>query len=604
MTAFHARPAGLLASAALAAALALFAPLASAQDGAQNAPLGAPVPLGPRERRPDPGTEAPAETQPAAPPPTIGSRAPVEIQTLGSIDPDSVGTMDPAQGGFPVDLWRGLDRAQVAKLLDMLPDRMPSPTMRGLAHRLLLSRVTAPRGERTGKSLLARRVGVLYGMGDAESALALLRNAPPGHGEDALMRAEVEGHFLLNDNASACRQVRAHAHERLNAYWQQASAYCLALAGQPDKAALLADILAERGNAVPSAFFAAMDSFAGMRSAEVASLASPAALHISMMRAANLQLPPDALGAGSPALLRAIAVSPNARLDVRLEAAERALADGALPPERLREIYASVPTDRAGGDQPLTFAEKSWGPEARALLVRAAAAQDAATAKAEVLQRGYRLGRERGGYTPFLMASLPQLVAIAPAGELMWFAGDAGAALFAAGRIDEARRWYEFPSGEAGANAEAKAAVESLWPLAHLVGVAGDADAASARAAWWEARAAAKDPAAAGRAQRLFALLEALGETVDPGLWRAVLGDGGKVTMNAPQAALRHALAAAARDGRLGEGVALTLAILGAEGPEGAGIIAVEDAVRALKGLGLEKEARAVALEAAVAGGL
>lgn len=599
--------AALLPLAALAAALALPAPPVAAQ-AAQEAPVGAPVQLGPRELRPDGDEAAPPPTDAAPPamlpsaPPTLGRPGPVEVQTLGTIDPDSVGTMDQSEGGFPIDLWQGLDRMQVAKLLDMLPQRMMSPTMRDLARRLLLSRVAAPQGERTGGSLLARRVGLLFSMGDTESALSLLRSAPPGYTEDELSRAEVEGYFLLNDNAGACRQVRGQV-QNPSTYWQQASAYCLALAGQPDKATLVADILAERADAVPAAFFAAMDTFAGFKNAKVESLPDPAALHISMMRAANLQMPADVLDAASPALMGAVAASPNAPFEVRLEAAEQALRSGALSPETLREIYASVPIEESASNTPLSFAEENWGPKARALLVRAAAAQNVDTGKAEMLQRGYRLGLEHGGYRPFLMASLPQLVAMAPAGELLWFARDAGRALFAAGRLDEAKRWYDFVKREVATNADAKAAVEAIWPLAHLAGVAGDENPAAARVDWWNARVKAKDPATPGRAQKLFALLESLGETVDAGLWRATLTGAGPVTVNAPRPGLRYSLTAASQAGRLGEGVALALAMLGPEGPAAADTIAVEEATRALMRLHLEKEARAIALEAAVAGG-
>jgi hypothetical protein len=595
--------------ASLPVALAVLAVLAA--QGAVAQDVGAPVQLGPRPAAPAadppaaapvPPVEVPGGGVMAAPPSGAPLGTPVEVQVLGAVDPDSVGVMDAGQGGFPVDLWRGADRVRVARVLSLLPRRVTSPTMRDLARRLLLSRVRAPSGTLEGPSLLARRVSALYRMGDTESALALLRNAPPGHSEESLIRTDVEGHFLLNDNAGACRQVRAQVQDRPDPYWQQAVAYCLALSGQPGKATLIADILAERAGDVNPAFFVAMDAIGGMKNARLDSLKDPSALHVAMLRTTNLQLPGDAASVQSGSLLRAIAVSPNAAFDMRLDAAERALDVGALSPEALRDIYASAPADPAAAQQPLTYAEQSWGPAARALLVRSVAGQSVPTARAEALQRGYRLGLERGGYRPFVMATLPQLLEIAPAGALTWFARDAGAALFAAGRVDQAGRWYDFVRVEAPRNDEARAAALAMWPLAHLAGIAADEDAAAARAAWWQAVSGEKG--AAARAQRQFALSEALGAAVDPALWHAVLGDGAPLTVSVPGPALRHALAAAAEGGRLGEGVALALVVLGEEGPVRAGTITVEAVLRALRALGLEPEARALALEAAVAEGL
>jgi hypothetical protein len=598
--------ASLIPALAVCAALGLPAAAPALAQGISTQPLGAPVQLGPRNARPEAPTTpvpAPDAARAATAPPAAGlTPAPVQVQTLRAVDPDSVGVLDSSQGGFPIDLWQGMDKPGVARLLGLLPRRVASPAMRDLARRLLLSRVSAPAGDLAGESLLSRRVAVLFAMGDTRAALALLRNAPPNHNEDSLIRTEVEGFFLLNDNAGACRQVRAQVQERTDAYWQQAVAYCLALSGQPAKASLVADILAERTGDVPPAFFAAMDAIGGVKNAALDSLAKPTALHVSMLRAANLQIPADAEGTDSAALLRAVAVSPNAAFAMRLSAAERALAAGALTPETLREIYASAPADVAAAEKPLTYAEQSWGAAARALLTLSAAGQAVPTARAEALQRGFRLGLEKGGYMPFVMATLPQLLSLEPAGELSWFARDAGGALFAAGQIEQAQRWWDYVKAEAGRSDEARAAAQAMWPLAHLAGIAGDEDVTAARAAWWEAAKSGASAAAKARIQ--FALSEALGGTVAPALWRAVLGDAKPEPVYVPSPALRHALAAAAADKRLGEGVTLALIALGEKGPADAGLVALEDAIRALRALGLEKEARAVAVEAAVAGGL
>ena len=591
----------------LAAVVLVLAPTASA---AQRAPAGfmlaqvaPPVKLAPR--RPietEPEAVAPATpAAPAAPKRTT----PVEIKKLSEIDPDSVGVMDASQGGFGVDMWEGTERALVARLLPLLPARMRSPAMRDLARRLLLTRATAPKGKPDRPSLLALRVGRLFAMGDITAARQLLDNAPAQLVEESLTRIRIESLFFGNDNSGACKQVRSHVQQFQGPYWQQATAFCLALAGEHAKATLVADILAEREGAADPAFFTAMDALSGSRDAVVENLKNPQALQLSMMRAANLRLPDGVAVSDKPTILRAVALSPNADLDVRLAAAEGARALGALSVAELGELYAGIRFESTELENPLTTADVKWGPRGRALLLRTATGQDVPTARAEVLKRAWRLAKEKGGYGLILMSGLPMLLSIEPAGELVWFAHDAGRALFGAGRRGEALGWLALARREAGGNAEAAAAATALWPLAVLSDVEETIpfDAAELDK-WWQAQKKDGGAAAPGRARLLFGLLAALDKPVATGLWTQLIGDARPVTAAMPNPALRHALRVASADLRVGETVMLALIVLGENGVAGAGAMAVEAAVAALNTVGLRHEARALALEAALAAGI
>jgi hypothetical protein len=604
-------------STAVAAAIAVIAALAMPGAAAREpAPvlvaqgLAPPVPLAPRPLAPVPAppesTAAPGE--PAAESvdtaPTAEARS-VEVKTLSKVDPDSVGVIDASQGGFAVNMWEGTDRALVAKLLPLLPGRMSSPVMRQLTRRLLLTRALAPQGEVDGDSLLALRVQRLFAMGDLAAVHGLLQNAPAQLVEESLTRTAVESLFFGNDNAGACKQVRSSVQMFQGSYWQQAIAFCLALGGQHARAALVADILAEREGAADEAFFTAMDALAGGRDAVVEALPDPMALRISMMRAANLKLPNDVATSGKPPILRAVAISPNAELDLRLDAAERAEALGALSPAELREIYASVPFEKPELDNPLSTAEAIWGPRGRALLVRAANLHRVSMTRAEVLQRAWRLGTEKGGGDVFLRVSIPELLAIEPAGELMWFAGDAARALFAAGRRAEAFAWYDLVSGEAETNSDAATAVAALWPLVVLSdtedSIRWDPDGLRR---WWAIQKDATDARTIRRAHLLFSLFEALDKQVPVGLWAEVIGDPKPASAQVPNPALRHALRGASEDLRLGETVLLAILTLGEAGVRSAGPVGLEVTIRALKLVGLHGEARLLALEAAIAAGI
>ena len=114
-----------------------------------------------------------------------------------------------------------------------------------------------------------------------------------------------------------------------------------------------------------------------------------------MMRAANPQLPDDVptRAAGRPA---GGGAQPNADLRVAAGCGRGAFAAGALAVSQLQDINANVPFEPGELSEPLSAAEADWGPRGRALLMRAAL-HEVPTARAEVLQKAFQLGRDKGG---------------------------------------------------------------------------------------------------------------------------------------------------------------------------------------------------------------
>ena len=75
----------------------------------------------------------------------------------------------------------------------------------------------------------------------------------------------------------------------------------------------------------------------------------------------------------------------------------------------------------------------------------------------------------------------------------------------------------------------------------------------------------------------------------------------GEKTRNA---SVLFALEGASGSGRLGETVLLSLLVLGKAGPGGSHLLALERVLTALSNVGLEREARLLAIEAALARGV
>ena len=573
----------------------------------------------------------------------------ITVNWLEAVDPDAIGLIGEDQGGFPLTLWRGAQWSVVSRLMPRMPAGLGSPALRDMARRLLVSRASVPVGKPLDASFVALRIERLLAMGDVGNALALLKITPDERHDEALARTRIEALFFDSNNADACKAVLNAIRDYSGLYWPQAQAFCLILSGSHARASLIADLLREREDEIEKVFFASIDALAGAKNGKSPALTAPSALHLSMMRAAGLRFPAEIVQTAQASVLRVVALAPNAALDIRLIAAEKAHRIGALTDDEVVRFYMSIPFSKAELSGPISAAEESWTPRTRALLVRAAAVQSAALAKAEVLRRAWQLGQERDGYAEIAGPSVPVVAGIEPAVELLWFAKDAGRVLFAAGRTDRALAWYQIAAADSQRIEEARDAEAVLWPLAVLADSITDTrqntdgenrdgagnivmrpvgtnavpvDAARLRS-WFEARrqadaqpdTQADTQAVSRQAAAFFTLLEATGRSVSGALWQSLLdrpftgdaggggvGDAGEgVGLNA---VWTHSLEAASMDARLGETVLLATVGVGDAGDKGLSLADAARMIVALRRVGLEAEARRLAVETAMAAGL
>ena len=550
-------------------------------------------------RRPVPGESRPAPL-PAPPAESVSSGEEVDasrpageivFDTLDPIDPDTFGLIGADQGGFGVDVWRGVGWETVSRLMPHMPGLTTSATMRALASRLLLSRALVPAGKPANVSFVGLRIDRLLAMAKIEEAFALLKAVPVDRRDSAFSKIEVETLFFDNRNAEACARVEEIAGKYPEVYWNQAQAFCVALGGDQARTALIADLLRERQEEIDPAFFTALESLAGLEVAEVESLDAPGGLLLSMMRVAGLKLPESLTKSADPAILRWVARAPNADLEIRLAAAEKALGAHVLAPADVMRAYQGIRFTDEELANPVSRAEADWGPRGRALLMRAVSAQSSPVAKAELLRRAWKIGRERGGYGVMVRMGASEVSGITPSSELTWFAEDAARALFGAGRIAEAMAWYGALAGASAAVDEARNAEAGLWPLALLAD--GQMPLDSDRLARWYVDLRQSAPGEArGKALILFGLLDAAGRDLP---WRILLDMPPAGSGTDP--AWTRSLAAAAAADRVGETVLLAAVLVGS----GA---APPELAAALRSVGLEEEGRRLALEIAVAAGL
>lgn len=601
---------GGLSAALVAITLAPFAALA------QGAPLDlSPLKLDPPKNNGlEPARPRPARPAPISPAPAMPSDNPissviggaVESQTLGTVNPDVAGVLRAETGSFGAAMWQGTPKGVVENLLPQLPVTTASPALRDLMRRLLLTGAEVPDGIPSG-SLIALRTGLLSSMGDFAGVNALLAVVPNRSQYPDLLRVEVDTRFLTGDVARACRLAHAFIQERRTTYWQKAFIFCQALEGDTASAVLGISLLEELGVQDP-VFFNLIDALARMsdptfKPPVIESLSDPTPLHLALARVAKAQLPSDVIASNRPGVLRAIAISPNASAELRLEAAERAEAAGALAVDALRQLYASIEFSEEQLKSPLTHAAQLTGPMSRALMYRATLMQTEPASQAEALQRVLDVARGGGRYASSARAFLPQLARVPVSRDLAWFAPEVIRAFLISGRNQGAQPWFDLLQDVAQTDTHLAAELEALMPVARLSEFEGASTWSLYQfVGWWDT---IKDSEGArDKATMLATVFLALGDVVPASIWSEMIEGTSHTAMLAPYPTHWFLLQNAASQGRVGETVLLSLVSLGDGGPARAEPVVLHHVLTSLRAIGLDREARAMALEAVVAAGL
>jgi hypothetical protein len=594
------------AAAALLPSLLLVAvtPAAAVSAAEPSAAQEGPVRLMPRHDRPR------QRQAPAQPTPDTRTMPPdIQVQDLGTVDPESVGTIDGTSGGLGAGMWEGMPRSTLRRLVAGIPSSIQSAVMRSLAERLLLTAAALPplaEGEEPGKpSMLALRAGRLQAMGRVEAAKALILASPLRARDPDLVRLLVDNRFLANDIGGACSESKKGAGRPITPYWQKVAIFCQLLAGENEAAVLGANILAESPKFDDKAFLALVDALAEDRSVEIQSLPDPTALHLAMLRSVNAPIPPDTVENAAPDVLRSIGTSPNADLDLRLRAAERAAQAGAIGMPRLAQIYMSLDFSDDELNNALSKAAENWTPRGRALLYRAARMQTVPTAKAAVVKKAFELAQSDGQQLLQVGLYGDILKSVPVSADLAWFAGDAAKGLLALGDQAGAQPWLTLLRQRQFRDHDARTARDRLWALALLAGDSRYSDDDTAAMDAYYSALREQDPELASEhAGYALVLLQAIGLPIPEGYWHRVLDAPKPVPALVPPPAFVPALENAVRAGRLGEVVLLTILMLGPDGTLDAPSATLRDVIAALRSVGLENEGRALALEAALTNGI
>jgi hypothetical protein len=603
-------------AARLLAASALVAVL-----GAGTALAQGPIRLTPPRPAPPPTTETkPVEEAKPAPPvsgsPTVlppagpvGPAAPasatppqgIQVDTLQSVDADAVGAIGTAEGALPTTLWQGTPRLVAERLVGLLPNLPDSRVMRGLARRLLLSPALLPEGTPAEPRLLILRAEKLIAMGELAGVEALLKVVPQRIADARIDKLRLDAAHLRFDTAGACNEIRRELGRSRNEASQRGQAFCLAIAGDAGKAELSWRLLSEQGFKADPLYDALMEAMLTRSKVKLPPLKEPRPFDLALLRAADQPTPAELAALRAPPIWWAVADAPLTEMPTRLALAERLQAMGVWSAEQRAKVMAEVDLPAELLESPLSKAEADAGPRGRAVLRRALERQQTPLARAQVIDKALTLAATNNVYAMEARFYAPAIETIEPNVELGWFAPAAARALIVAGRFESARGWLRVV--EAPRDDATRAVADRLFVLARLAAGEAIEPWRGERLDAWIARTKDK-PEEAARLGRVLALMSAVGEPVDGRVWRDLVADGDRRPVAMPGPALLPALAEAADKGRIGEGLALAALALGETRLADLPPPVLAPVVAALDRLGFIDDARALAVEAAIAAGL
>ena len=468
---------------------------------------------------------------------------------------------------LPNDPWRGIGASDLKQLLAAALLPSPSPVLAGLTARVLAG------GDQAGGEELALRVSALERAGRVEEAGGLLSRAV-GSNDPYLLGRYALVLLALGRGDEACEIHLGQALQATPAVGtaKQAllvPAYCAA-AGGDAAGARLALQLAREGGADTSVASATL----GQRQAPIPKTVGVADyLFLSL----GEKRPGAELAAkADPELLFLLARDGTAPAELRVAAAERPASLNIIAGEELARAYRESAQASKTARSP---------PAPRAKLFAAFEAAPSAKIRAESIAALLESARDQGNEVP-----IAEALARANAGLVQ----DPQADAFAETGI----RVAALAGDEQSAWAWIDASGERLrsW---QLLLAAGDPSGPRAEAAL----AHGVELALQGRLpppllHRLVTVLDALNHEVPVPLWDEAGKSPQPMDGDLPPTGMLTSLKQAADAGEIGRTVLLVAAVLGPKGAAGAHLIALGDALRALKRVGLDQEARRLGFEA------
>ncbi len=499
--------------------------------------------------------------------------------------------------GLPFELWRGLSIADIEGLLANLEIPPRSPALHALFLRLITTDVPPPAGAAIDARFTAVRVEALDRSGLLDDALRLLRRDPAANSDPVLIALTARTLIARAERQEGCEMAQRlpamypALPEALRRSSMLMVAYCTAAQANREAAQLQAALARENGLEQSPGLDAleAIGSDGGSPPLDGQKIDH---LDWRILELGRTPATRAIVEGASPVVLALIARDMRSDLSDRILAAEKGARLNAIPHHELAQIYLSVPS---GG-----LSEQKDDMLARAVLFQGAQKERTQFRKTRLIRSFLDEMRRHGLYWQALKIVADETRRIQRVPEIGWFAETAIEVAIADGDFASAREWATFGAAQdqpGGLSTDSFAHWRALADIA-------DPQAKDGRATHLDAVTAL---AARGRydpdhLHRLATVLDALDIQVPIPLWELASRTPQPATGHLPETGVLAQLADAANKQEFGRTVLLAMQSLGPAGAEGAHMIALADAIRALRRAGLESDARQLGLEALFAG--
>ncbi len=572
------------------------------------------------------------------------TQEPVEEQ-----DPTAFGTISRSMGGLEKNIWQPSQIDRIEKLLDAVTLPTLSPVMDDIARKLLLSVTTSPTAtpiveqplleddndhgfvrapsfnEDLFRQFINLRLKELIERGNLEDLVAYIQNLPPEILNSEQQNAEIL--MLGGDLIGACQmtaQARAADTQARNSrfstnammeddtlseegqFWLKMTAFCRVLEQDNSGAQIALDMLNERGsmdfmyNDLLSRLMEPADIRGTFFSGGLNDLEP---LNYTIWSLLDQPIDADLIEASDPLIVSALVINPNMSAENRFQAAAKSYLSGGVTSNALRNIYDMQEFTNAEYNSAVRMAEFDERPIADALLYQAASKQMIDLEKAEILEAIWQRAIENNDLPRKAALNIETLRSLNPTTRLVNHAHHIVRGLILGGDIERALLWYDFARRSAASgDAEATRALINIWPLATLAAEPGEIPwSDSILNLWWNGQMVLSPENRDGKATLFYALAEAFGHQVAEDKWAELITENKQEGVQPIPLAVWREMIKAVGENKPAEALLLSLIAMGEEGPGSLDASGLSTIIRLLRSVGLEQEARKVAIEAMVA---
>ncbi len=541
----------------------------------------------------------------------------VTVTELPKLSPSWIGVLSDQDNGLGWNMWEGTDANFVNMLLELLPVDAPSPAMRSLAKRLLLTNAAIPNEEKeegliaispngepiktnfTDNTFLSIRFAKLASLGEKVDLFKLYNQVPPDKMVDSLAKGAMYARLISGDTNKACDEIIGISKRTNDISWKKGLIVCHLILGKREDALLNLELfLAELDDDKFSRLIYSIADGYTIEKFDKGNIYYK--ILISLMP--GEQLDKQRLNL-EPSGLKVVAENNLLTLKVRILSAEKAVSAGVLDSNYLGKLAVKFNFDNTIFARAASESKNMEGYKARALLLIASGSTTSIIERARVLGLLWDNAEKEGLYSAYAAASLPILSTIRPRPDLLWFASSAAKASISSGDYSLASEWLALLGKSIDLDFEASGSLLRLLPLIAIAGQELPKPFSNEQATdVWSGLSDSYTRIEKEKiASRLLVILNAMGIEIKSGTWKEVISPNNiLVSENIPSTAFRYQLHNAAQNNRKGEVVAISLVMLGQDGPSKAGLVALNAVIRALRSVGLDQDARAIAVEAAI----